>query len=96
MKLEINFVLCSSLIMTIDTTDFYYIVPRHLATCFTTSGHSKALKIYKIEITIAASVVVGPITISERKGCVLLSRAHLIFRQNCSVLYFVQKRLTNA
>jgi len=88
-------VLCSSLIITIDTTGFYYVVPRHLATCFTTSGHPKVLKIYKIEITIAVPVVVGPIEISERKVCVLLSRSHLILRQNFSVLYFVQKRLFN-
>ena len=85
--------LCSSLIFTIDTADSYYIVPRHSATCFITGDHPKALIIYKIEITIASPVVVGPIEISERKGCVLLSGSHLILRQNFSVLYFVQKRL---
>lgn len=82
--------LCSSLIITIDTTDFYYIVPGHLATCFTNSGYSKALKIYKIEITVAISFVVGPIEISERKDCVLLSRYHSFLRQN-----FVQERLVD-
>lgn len=87
--------LCSSVLITIKTTDFYYIVPRHFATCFTTSGHPKAIKVYNIEIIIATPVVVGPIEISERKGCVLLSRAHSFLRQNCSVLCFFQKRLIN-
>ena len=94
---ENNFVLCGSLIIIIDKSDFYYIVQRHLATCFTTSIHPKALKIRKFEITIVTSVVVGPIEISDRNICVLLSKSHSILRQSFTVLYtyFVQKCFVN-